>query len=176
MRVFFVFSATVWSWIVGRSIAFGIGAHGCTWMPDITADSWYRLTHIPYPIPHKWFETMPVCMAIAFIPTFVVDSDIIHAVSVVSLTLQHAFVPLFVAQKHSGKVLSLWGTACILCTLFTMRLLLNEITALTTMAGVTQLYVCILMCRLTAIQVYVTFFGKLVSEPPEETPRVPRTV
>lgn len=175
MRIFFVFSATVWSWIVGRTIAFGISKRGCTWVPDVTSESWYRLTRIPYAIPYQWFGYMPFCLTFAFIPTFIIDSDIIHAAAVISLTLQHAFLPLFIAQIHSGKILSLWGTICISCIIVTMSII-NGTSILSIVAYATQLYVLIFMCWLTAIQVYVTFFGDVVSEPPEELPRVPRTV
>ena len=177
MRVFFVFSATVWSWIVGRCIAFGVGFRGCTWMPDITADSWYRLTRIPYPIPHKWFELIPIFLALAFIPTLIIDNDIIHIIAVLSLVLQHAFLPLFVAQVHSQTLLSSWACACCLFSLALWTFLCTSMTStLFIIAFIFQCLVLVLILWLTSIQLYVTCARNIVHQPPEETPRVPRTV
>ena len=176
MRILFVISATLWSWVVGRVIAFGIGIEACKWMPNMTADSWYRLTPIRYPIPYKWFNYMPIYIAAAFIPALIIDNDILHAVSVVSLALQHAFVPLFVAQIHDGKTLITWGSCCIGATIATILLLCIDLNTISIIALVLQCFILCLMIWLSAIEIYVTFVTHVIHQPPEELPRVPRTV
>ena len=69
MNIFFVVSACLWSWLVGRSIAFGPKCSVIMWRPEITPDSWYSLTKIPAKIPPMLIVYMPFVFTILSIPT-----------------------------------------------------------------------------------------------------------
>lgn len=111
MRLLFVISATLWSWLVGRVIAFGPNTRSLCWHPNMHASTWYRLTPNPYNIPYKYFPYMSIVFAVLAIPSLFINDDLIHILTVVRLVSEHAYLPLFTAHVHSQKVLTLWPVA-----------------------------------------------------------------
>ena len=114
MRIFFVLSASLWAWLVGRAVTLGPNTRSLCWHPNMHADSWYRLTPNPYNIPHKYFTALPFVFAILAIPALFVESDVIHIVTVLKLVSEHAYLPVFVAHIHSDVLLAIWSVFNIL--------------------------------------------------------------
>lgn len=129
MRIFFVISATLWSWIVGRCISFGPGAKSLCWHPHMHADTWYRLTPIPLKIPHKFVTLLPVTIVVMSIPALYYQDDLIHAITVCITVSEHAFVPIFVAHIHPEKKIALWSFANVLAIIFLIKLIQHDFVA-----------------------------------------------
>ena len=108
MQILFVISASLWAWLVGRTIAFGPNIKTICWHPNMHADTWYRLTPNPYNIPHTYFPIISYIFAGLAIPSLFVYSNIIHTTTVLRLVSEHAYIPIFVAHIHSEKILTLW--------------------------------------------------------------------
>lgn len=120
MRFLFVLSASLWAWLVGRTLAFGPTLKGMCWHPMMHADTWYRLTPNPYNIPYQYFAGISYIIAALAIPALFIDNNMIHAITVAWLVSEHAYVPIFVAHVHSEIWLTLWplanaiiGAACV---------------------------------------------------------------
>ena len=112
MRVLFVISALLWSWLVGRCITFGPTTRGLCWRPRFHASTWYRLTPLPrLRLPHRVFPWVPLAIAILAIPALFIDIDWIHIATVLRLVSEHAFIPIFVAHVHSECVITWWAIA-----------------------------------------------------------------
>lgn len=108
MQILFVISATFWSWLVGRAIVFGPTTRSVCWYPNMHSDTWYRLTPLPCVLSQTYFALVPLLFAAAAIPVLFVPDDNIHILTVLRLTLEHAYVPLFTAHVHSEYILTLW--------------------------------------------------------------------
>lgn len=176
MRIFFVLSASLWAWLVGRAITFGPNTRGVCWHANIRADSWYRLTPNPYNIPYKYFPTLPFVLAILAVPALFVQDDIIHVATVLKLVSEHAYIPMFIAHIHSDVVLALW-------TLFNMLASVGSILALNvdhsvwaTIAVIPTLVATALHAWFLAIELYLVFKQPPVRQELAYEARQPRTV
>jgi|TARA_B110000967_G_C18849569_1_gene543891 hypothetical protein len=109
MNLLFVISASLWAWLVSRCIAFGPKAKAMCWTPNMHADTWYRLTPIPAKLPHAMFKFIPLFIAITSITPLYIHNNIVHALTVVLLVSEHAYIPIFVAHIHSKYTLALWA-------------------------------------------------------------------
>jgi len=102
MNIFFVLSACLWSWLVGRAIAFGPKCSVITWIPNITPDSWYVLT----PCSGKMPATLLVCMPIVFIlfsiPTLFMNNTLTHSIMVIMMVSEQCYIPIFVTRIYDG--------------------------------------------------------------------------
>ncbi len=102
MNIFFVLSACLWSWLVGRAIAFGPKCSVITWIPDVGVDSWYSLT----PFIGKMPSTLLVCMPIVFIlfsvPTLFMNNTLTHSIMVIMLVSEQCYIPIFVTRIYDG--------------------------------------------------------------------------
>ena len=115
MRIIFALSASLWCWIVSSAIAFGPKLKSLWWSPNMHADTWYRLTILPFKLSPKTISYIPIFIAITSIPTLYIDDDIVHILSVIFLVSEHTFVPIFVAHVHSDKFLCIWSIVNIIC-------------------------------------------------------------
>jgi len=118
MRIIFVLSASLWSWLVSRAIAFGPTSKSFCWHPNMHADTWYRLTHLPLRLHPSLFTYIPVFITITSIPILYINNDIIHILSVIFLVSEHTFVPIFVAHIHSDTILCVWSIINIIANIF----------------------------------------------------------
>ena len=109
MRLLFVVSALLLSWLVGRCITFGPTTRGLCWRPRFHASTWYRLTPMPRLIPYHMFPWVPLVIALMAIPALFIDNDWIHIATVLRLVSEHAFIPIFVAHIHSEIVITWWA-------------------------------------------------------------------
>ena len=109
MRLLFVLSATMWSWLVGRAIVFGPNTKSLCWHPNMHASTWYRLTPNPYNIPHRYFPYIPLVFAVLSIPSLFIENDLIHIATVLRLVSEHAYIPMFVAHVHSERIITAWS-------------------------------------------------------------------
>lgn len=126
MRILFVLSATLWSWLVGRTISFGPSPQSLWWCPNMHASTWYRLTPNPYNIPYRVFPYISFAFALLAVPTLFIDDDIIHILTVLRLVSEHAHVPLFTAHVHSEYVLTGWPFANALLACLTTVLIAQQ--------------------------------------------------
>lgn len=131
MRFIFVLSASIWAWLVGRCIAFGPKSQAICWRPNLHADTWYRLTHIPIKIPYKWFKYMPLGVAAASITPLYIKNDFIHIATVLTLVSEHTYIPIFVAHVHSKATLASWALINAAANVFIIYLLNSWILAIT---------------------------------------------
>jgi len=105
MNVWFAMSATLWAWIVGRSMAFGLNWN-IFYLHRFDADSWYNLTPIRWRIPAILVKYSPVIVAICTIPCLLFDNVIIHCCAVVMLVSEHCYIPMF--QVRPAYNLIVW--------------------------------------------------------------------
>ena len=125
MRIIFALSASLWCWLVSRAIAFGPTSKSICWHPNMHADTWYRLTVLPFKISSSLFTYIPICIAISSVPTLYIDNDIVHILSVIFLVSEHTFVPIFVAHIHSDRYLCIWTIANIICNVILIMIISN---------------------------------------------------
>lgn len=176
MRIFFVLSASLWAWLVGRAIAFGPNARGLCWHPNMHADSWYRLTHNPYNIPHKYFPVMSFVFATLAVPALFVSSDIIHITTVFKLVSEHAYIPMFVAHIHSDIVLTIWTIFNIVASVGSILLFNVQQSTWATIAIITTLIATALHAWFLAIEFYLLFNKYTVQQEQVYEPRQPRII
>ena len=101
MNLFFVMSACLWSWLVGRAIAFGPKCSVITWIPNVGPDSWYSLT----PFAGKMPSTLLVCMPIVFIlfsvPTLFMNNTLTHSIMVIMMVSEQCYIPIFATRIYN---------------------------------------------------------------------------
>lgn len=172
MRIFFVASASLWAWLVGRCIAFGPTPRGLCWQPTMGADTWYRLTPIPCKVPHKYFPLIAFAFACAAVPALFVPNDLIHVATVLRLVSEHAFLPMFVAHIHSDRALAIWSGCNLLAGIGTVTIAIPEfpLGALGTALG------CLVDLWFMHIQLYLCCYQEPIREQNEYEARQPRLV
>ena len=171
----FLVSSALWSWVVGRFIAFGPKCSGWTWRPQIKATSWYRLTPLPMAIPYHTFRFMPELFLLFSIPTLLIPNTILHVIATVSLTLQHAFLPLFVVHIHPEILLLFWAWATTFIIL-TSLVMIGHLADFYVLATMTQTLSFWTFAWFSFLQTYIVLFQPIIREPPEDQSRLPRTV
>lgn len=176
MRIFFVLSASLWAWLVGRAITLGPNTRSLCWHPIMHAGSWYRLTPNPYNIPHKYFITLPYIFAILAIPALFVKRDIIHIVTVLKLVSEHAFIPVFVAHIHSDILLALWTFLNIIASIGSILLLNMHQSTWTTIAILPTSVTIALHAWFLAIELYLILKQPPIREEQVYEARQPRIV
>ena len=169
MRILFVLSASIWAWLVARCIAFGPKSQAICWSPNMHADTWYRLTHIPYKIPHTLFKYIPIFIAFTSIPILYIDNDIIHVVCVLVLVAEHAFIPIFVAHLHSETLITIWAFVNVsLCALLFYLTMYYAWVVCIVLKMILHAWLCYM-------QIYIVIKSPIVTEI-EYQERVPRIV
>jgi hypothetical protein len=171
----FVISSVLWSWVVGRCIAFGPKCHGWLWRPRIKATSWYRLTPIPMAIPYTTFPLMPELFLLLSLPTLFIPNTILHVIATVCLTLQHAFLPLFIVHIHPEALLLFWAWTTTFFILTTL-VMIGHLSEFYLMATATQTIAFWIFAWFACLQTYIVILQPIVREPPEDQSRLPRTV
>jgi hypothetical protein len=117
MSVTFSVSASVWAWVVGRTIAFGPTRQLVTWWPSTATDTWYRLTPLYCRLPVVVLTYLPLVLALSQLPLLLVRHVPTQLWSVLSLVSWHAFVPIFVVHAHSERMITTW---CLLNTVLAL--------------------------------------------------------
>tara|TARA_B110000093_G_C12949311_1_gene401743 strand:+ start:290 stop:811 length:522 start_codon:yes stop_codon:yes gene_type:complete len=110
MKILFVISASLWTWILARCIAFGPRKNAICWQPNMKADTWYRLTTLPTKLPHQFFNYMPLFIAVSTITPLYIQNEAIHTATVLILLSEHTYIPIFVAHVHTKQTLVIWAT------------------------------------------------------------------
>jgi len=172
-KMLVVVSALLWSCLVGRFIAFGPTVHGWCWCPRFEADSWYRLTPIPYRLPHTAFAIVPCVLILATVPALLIPNRILHMVTVIVHASEQAFVPIFVAQVHDASWLALWSMTNAVCHIVTIYLYGRHPLGLLMSIGL--LFKASLDVWLAAIECRIVQ-GHIVREPPEYDGRSTRAI
>ena len=166
MNIFFVVSACLWSWLVGRCIAFGPKCSVIMWRPEITPDSWYALTKIPAKIPPILIVYMPFVFTILSIPTLFVNNTVTHSIMVLMLLSEQSYVPIFVTRIYNS--IPQWPLVQIgIYILFTMTL--NNPIVQTTIVVKILLWVWFLWIE-------IKIKNNIIREQLPYTERQPRTV
>ena len=104
MNIFFVVSACIWSFIVGRCIAFGPKCSVFTWVADFPPDSWYCLTSIPLRMPPKLVRVMPLLLTIFSIPGLLLNSTLVHSIVVLFMVNEQAYMPVFATRVYDSVI------------------------------------------------------------------------
>lgn len=170
MRIFYVISATLWSWIVGRCISFGPKSTGLCWHPHMHADTWYRLTHIPLKMPHQIITLLPIIIVVTSIPALYLKNDIVHAITVCINVSEHAFVPIFVAHIHTDKLMTCWSVV----NVFMIAALIKAMDGHDLIAFCTTPKI-LLWVYLLYIQIYLLINGGVVTKV-QAVGRIERTI
>jgi len=169
MRFLFVISASIWSWLVSRCIAFGPNINGIFWRPCVDADTWYRLTPIPAKLPGTILKHMPIILLIISIPLLYIKNNFIHAFTVVMLVSEHAIIPIFMAQLHDNSKIIVWAF------LNTVVSILYVLMVFPTVWSIFCIMKTTLNLWILYIQIYITFFQPIIREI-EYQKRTPRIV
>lgn len=176
MQLLFVISASLWAWLVGRTIAFGPNIKTICWHPKMHADTWYRLTPNPYNIPHTYFPTISYIFAGLAIPSLFVYSNIIHATTVLRLVSEHAYIPIFVAHIHSEKILTLWPSLNAGTAIGTVLLLSTYNTTWAIIAIIPTLITIILHLWFVCIQLHLLCKQPVIRQEETYQERQPRII
>jgi hypothetical protein len=176
MRIFFVLSASLWAWLVGRAITFGPNTRGLCWHPNMHADSWYRLTPNPYNIPHKYFPVLSFVFAALAVPALFVQNDIIHIATVLKLVSEHAYIPMFVAHIHSDILLAVWTIFNILASVGCILLFNIEQSTWAIIAIIPTTIATALHAWFLAIELYIVFKQAPVRQEQVYEARHPRII
>ena len=117
LHILSAFAIAFWSYIVGRSIVFGVRSKKVIyWKPHFTSNTWYNLTPILLRLPDtiiKYFHGIVILFSALYL--FIVDHFLLH-LTVICLTVSlHAFIPIFVIHTHSDTVLLAWAHANSTC-------------------------------------------------------------
>ena len=131
MNIILVISASLWTWIVARCIAFGPHKKAICWKPNMNADTWYRLTTLPVKIPHQMFNYMPLFIAVSTITPLYIQNELIHAATVLILLSEHTYVPIFVAHIHTKQTLATWAGINIIMNILLIHALKSHFFAIT---------------------------------------------
>ena len=169
MRIFFVLSATLWSWVVGRCISFGPKSDGLCWHPHMHADTWYRLTPIPLKTPHKCITILPIAIAIMSIPALYYRQDAASVLTVCITVSEQAFVPIFVAHIHTDKLLTVWCVVNLLALTILIKIIENDFVAFCTTPKL------LMWSYILYIQLYILTIGGVLTTAPDE-PRSTRAI
>ncbi len=176
MQILFVISATLWSWLVGRAIVFGPTTRSVCWYPNMHSDTWYRLTPLPCRLSRTYFALLPLLFTAAAIPVLFVPDDNIHILTVLRLTLEHAYVPLFTAHVHSEYILTLWPIVSASAAAVSIILLAPIYTLDHIIAGVSCIVSIAMHTWFAYIQIHILLKGGITrNEQPYEC-RQPRIV
>ena len=117
LHILSAFAIAFWSYIVGRSIVFGVRSKKVIyWKPHFTSNTWYNLTPILLRLPDtiiKYFHGIVILFSALYL--VIVDHFLLH-LSMICLTVSlHAFIPIFVIHAHSDTVLFVWALLNITC-------------------------------------------------------------
>lgn len=118
---------------------------------------------------------MPELFLLLSLPTLLIPNTILHMVATLCLTLQHAFLPLFVIHIHSETLLLFWAWGTTFCILSTL-VMIGHLSAFYLLATVTQTVAFWIFAWFACLQTYITILQPIVREPPEVQSRLPRTV
>lgn len=164
MRVLFVISATLWTWLVGRCLAYGPQKTIFT-LKTFQVDSWYCLTPLQLKIPVNWVRVTPIAMAVLTVPTLFIDDNLTHCSAVLLLVSEHFYFPMFEVHIHS-----------FLCQWSVFHVLVNVAIAwwFHSLYSVAHLLKGILHAWYFIIELQLGHH--IVREPPPYTSRQPRTV
>lgn len=176
MRILFVVSATLWSWLVGRVIAFGPTPQSLCWCPNMHASTWYRLTPNPYNIPYRAFPYISFAFAFLAVPALFIEDDIIHILTVLRLVSEHAHIPLFTAHVHSERVLTGWPFTNALLASFTTFLIVHQISFWTVLATPCTIIVACIHAWFFIIQLHLLCSQAIIRQEHSYEERQPRTV
>lgn len=102
MNLFFVLSACLWSWLVGRTVAFGPKYSVITWVPELGPDSWYALTPLRGKMPVILIKLAPVYFSVLSVPTLFVNNTITHSIMVIMLVSEQCYIPIFATRIYDG--------------------------------------------------------------------------
>lgn len=104
MNILFVVSACIWSYIIGRCIAFGPTCPVFTWLAHFPPDSWYCLTDIPMRMPPKLVRIMPYLLLALSIPGLLINSTLVHSVVVLLMVNEQCYMPVFATRVYDSVV------------------------------------------------------------------------
>jgi hypothetical protein len=109
MLVAFVLSVLMWTFFVGRLVAFGPNVQIVLWSPVVHSSTWYRMTPMKVPMPYWFIVLVPFLFMVSQIQ--MLNGKNAHAcvLSVVSLMSWQAFVPIFVVHVHSESLIAVWA-------------------------------------------------------------------
>jgi len=102
MNIGFLLSACIWSWIVGRCIAFGPTCTVFTWIPKLPPDSWYHLTNIPFKMPRKLIVCMPFMLTALSVPGLMINNTIVHSIVVLCMVNEQCYIPIFTTRIYDS--------------------------------------------------------------------------
>lgn len=176
MRILFVVSAMLWSWLVGRAIAFGPTIRSVCWSPNMHASTWYRLTPNPYNIPYQYFTYIAFVFAGLAVPSLFIDDNLIHMLTVLRLVSEHAYIPLFTAHVHSERLLTAWPIANAIVTVGCLFVLWNQTSYWNVLAIPTTIIVACLHVWLCIIQIHLLRQGDITRHERSYEERQPRLV
>ena len=166
MNIFFVFSACLWSWLVGRAIAFGPKCSIITWVPNLGPDSWYALTPIRGKMPVALVKLAPIIFTAISVPTLFVNNTITHSIIVFMLVSEQCYIPIFATRIYDG--IPQWPAIQIIIYVLFALTLKNNIIVIT-IAMKIALWTWFLWTEFT-------IKNKIVREELVYTERQPRTV
>ena len=166
MNIFFVVSACLWSWLVGRSIAFGPKCSVITWHSKITPDSWYLLTKIHYKIPPPLIVAVPLIFTILSVPTLFVNNTMTHSIMVLMLVSEQSYVPIFVTRIYNS--IPQWPLIQIGIYILFITTLNNTIIQTTIVAKI--------LLWIWFLWIEITIKNNIIREQLPYTERQPRTV
>lgn len=173
MRLLFVVSGLLWSFLVGRLIAFGPTMRSLSWCPHMDADSWYRLTEIPCKLPHTIFALLPSLIIACSIPALYIPDDALHVVAVVTHVSEHAFIPVFVAQIHHPLGMACWALCNAISNMSVTLIYLGHPWVM--LMGVGLWLKCVLHMWFVYIELFV-HYRTIIREPPGYESRHPRVM
>jgi hypothetical protein len=176
MQVLFVISATLWAWLVGRAIVFGLTTKSLFWHPNMHASTWYRLTPIPCNIPHQHFPFIAPIIAIIATPTLFIENNTIHIITVLRLVLEHAYIPLWVAHVHSNCTLTAWPCITLAIAILTIALLIQLNTIFSLIAIPFTAASCAIHIWFIYMQLYIILKQPIVRKEQPYEARQPRIV
>ena len=122
MLVAFVLSVLMWTFFVGRLVAFGPNVQIVLWSPVVHSSTWYRLTPMKLVMPHWFIVLVPFLLMVSQIPMLIGKNAHACVLSVVSLMSWQAFVPVFVVHVHSESLIAVWALCNLVMAAFALLL------------------------------------------------------
>lgn len=107
----YAISSLLWSYIIARTAAFGCSTplKTLTWIPNLHANTWYRLTPIHCSINYRIFTYLPAAIVIANIPICMIHNTLIHSIVTIKLVSEHLLLTMFVVQTYPFKIIAIWA-------------------------------------------------------------------
>jgi len=173
MRILFILSGEIWTWLISRCIVFGPNVKGICWYPNMHADTWYRLTPLPYQIPFKLFPYISIVIATLAIPILYLDDNTIHTLAICTLVSEHTFLPIFVAHKHSEALITTWAALNTATKILLLYMLYHHEYILATVSTVFQ---TVLMLWFFFTQLYIVIKQPIQKQQPPIQERHQRVI